>query len=53
MKTFASRGTADDRLRCTACGHPNREHHGSLGCTVPQCPCKEYAAPAARKTSGS
>ena len=53
MKTSSSRGVVGDRQRCTACGHPNREHHGSEGCTVPQCPCREYAAPAARKSSGS
>ena len=51
MSAASARGTVNDRQRCTACGHPNREHHGIEGCTVPQCPCKDYVAPAARKAT--
>jgi hypothetical protein len=29
--------------RCADCGHPNEEHRGKAGCTVPRCRCSDYA----------
>ena len=29
--------------RCSVCGHPNEEHRGALGCTVPRCECDDFA----------
>ena len=31
--------------RCVDCGHPRREHHGPVGCTVPKCTCTAYKLP--------
>jgi len=28
--------------RCSVCGHPNQEHRGTLGCTVPRCECDDF-----------
>ena len=29
--------------RCSVCGHPNQEHRGTVGCTVPRCECHDFA----------
>ena len=31
-----------NRQRCITCGHPRREHR-EVGCSVPKCPCRDWA----------
>lgn len=31
-----------NRERCIGCGHPRREHR-VIGCSVPKCPCVDWA----------
>lgn len=53
MTPTPKRTTDPERQRCTACGHPRREHRPS-GCTVPRCACRahvEAASPASGRTA--
>ena len=39
----AAKRTYDgNRERCITCGHPRREHR-VVGCSVPKCPCVDWA----------
>lgn len=42
MKRPTDRPAPPRLKRCSVCGHPNQEHRGPLGCTVPQCECDDF-----------
>jgi len=43
QKANAARVVVAARQRCLTCGHPRQEHRYPSACTVPKCPCGEYA----------
>ena len=53
MKRSTSRHNDGGRQRCLQCGHPRREHHDVIGCSVPKCTCSEYAGAEVKVTPES